>query len=92
MARLLLPVITPRNASGQASRTMPGPTVRSVLVALVSDFPAVRAQLFDEDGQVRAHIKVLVNGTDIRGLQGQDTVLADCDEVCLIAAMAGRWR
>jgi molybdopterin synthase sulfur carrier subunit len=63
-----------------------------VLGALVSDFPGVRAQLFDEDGQVRAHIKVFVNGTDIRSLQGQDTVLADRDEVCLVAAMAGAWR
>ena len=87
MAKLVLPAITPRNAGGEATLATPGPTVRSVLGALVSDFPAVRAQLFDEDGQVRPHIRVFVNGTDICGLQGQDTVLAERDEVYLIAAM-----
>jgi molybdopterin converting factor small subunit len=91
MAKLLLPAVAPRGAGAQGTLTVPGPTVRSVLGALVSDFPAARAQLFDEDGQVRAHIKVFVNGDDIRSLQGQDTVLADRDEVYLVAAPAAGW-
>lgn len=95
VAKLLLPAIPaipPRGAGGEAALPMPGQTVRSVLGALVSDIPAVRAQLFDEDGQVRAHITVFVNGTDIRGLQGQDTVLSDRDEVSLVAVCTGGWR
>jgi molybdopterin converting factor small subunit len=89
MAKLYLPAIMRRNAGGHPTLTVPGPTVASVLGTLVTDFPAVRAQLLDEDGQVRAHIKVFVNGDDISHLQGQDTALGDRDELHLIAAMAG---
>jgi molybdopterin converting factor small subunit len=89
MAKLYLPTIMRRNAGDQATLMVPGQTVASVLDRLVTEFPAVGSQLLDEAGRVRAHINVFVNGEDIRDLQGHDTVLADRDEVYLVAAMAG---
>lgn len=89
MAKLYLPTIMRHNAGGHSTLTVPGQTVAAVLGRLVTDFPAVRAQLLDEAGQVCGHVKVFVNGDDISQLQGQDTVLADRDEIHLITAMAG---
>jgi sulfur-carrier protein len=89
MAKLYLPTIMRRNANNQSTLTVPGQTVASVLDQLVADFPAVGEQLLDNAGQVRPHIKVFVNGDDIRDLQGRDTTLGDRDEIYLIAAMAG---
>lgn len=89
MAKLYLPTIMRANAGGKATMSVPGATVASVLGTLVADFPGIRGLLLDDDGQLRAHIKVFVNGDDIRDLQGQATTLEDRDEVQLIAAMAG---
>lgn len=89
MAKLYLPTIMRRNTGGQASLTLPGPTVASLLGILVADFPAIRDQLLDDAGKLRSHIKVFVNGNDIRDLQGQDTTVSERDEVQLITAMAG---
>lgn len=92
MAKLYLPTIMRRNVGGQATLTVPGQTVASVLDKLVADFPGVAAQLLDETGCLRAHINVFVNCDDIRNLQGQETAVDDRDEVYVIPAMAGGQR
>jgi sulfur-carrier protein len=48
-----------------------------------------RDVLLDEDGTVRDYLKVMVNGEDIRDLDGTETKLKDGDEVVMFQTIAG---
>lgn len=63
-------------------------TVRDVLKALLSDYPALRGALC-EDGELRTYITVLVNGTNVRQSEGLDTPLSDGDEVAIFPPVSG---
>jgi molybdopterin synthase sulfur carrier subunit len=78
-----------RVTGGQSTVRVAGSTVGEVLDALERQYPGIRPQLFDEDGQVRTFINVFVNGTEIRQLEGLATPLREADEVSIIPAMAG---
>lgn len=48
-----------------------------------------RDVLLDEDGTVRDYLKVMVNGEDIRDLDGTETKLNDGDEIVMFQTIAG---
>jgi molybdopterin synthase sulfur carrier subunit len=48
-----------------------------------------RDVLLDEDGTVRDYLKVMVNGDDIRDLDGTETKLNDGDEIVMFQTIAG---
>ena len=66
-----------------------GSTVRDALADLEARFPGVRGRIYGEDGKLRRFVNVYVNDEDIRFLQGEDTALAEGDEVSIVAAIAG---
>jgi molybdopterin synthase sulfur carrier subunit len=45
--------------------------------------------LFDDKGNIRDYLKVMVNGEDIRELDGLSTVLNDGDQVVIFQTIAG---
>jgi sulfur-carrier protein len=45
--------------------------------------------LLDENGEIRDYLKVMVNGEDIRDLNGIDTPLNDGDEIVMFQTIAG---
>jgi len=45
--------------------------------------------LLDDDGTVRDYLKVMVNGEDIRDLDGTETKLNDGDEIVMFQTIAG---
>ena len=45
--------------------------------------------LFDDKGNIRDYLKVMVNGEDIRELDGLNTVLKDGDQVVIFQTIAG---
>jgi MoaD family protein len=51
--------------------------------------PALGGALFSEEGDLRPHFHVLVNGRNIRLLAGLDTRLQDGDTVSLITPIGG---
>ncbi|MBL8111456.1 MAG: molybdopterin-synthase adenylyltransferase MoeB, partial [Acidobacteria bacterium] len=64
--------------------------VSGALAALFGSYPALRAQLVEEDGvRVRSFVNLYVNGEDIRFLDGLKTPLADGDELSIVPAIAG---
>src|SRR5689334_15009146 len=89
MPRIYLPAIMRKNADGQSTLCVDGGTVRQVLSNLVGLYPGVEAQLFDQSGNLQRHINLYVNDEDIRSLGGDDTPLADRDEILVLPAMAG---
>jgi molybdopterin synthase sulfur carrier subunit len=45
--------------------------------------------LFDENGNLRDYLKVMINGEDIRDINGIDTPLKDGDQIVMFQTIAG---
>ena len=45
--------------------------------------------LLDDNGRIRDYLKVMLNGEDIRDIQGLDTPLKDGDQVVMFQTIAG---
>ncbi len=45
--------------------------------------------LFDDKGEIRDYLKVMVNGEDIRDIKGLETPLKDGDQVVIFQTIAG---
>ncbi len=65
-----------------------GGTVRELLDDLMDQFPALRAQLVEDD-DIAPFVNVYLEGEDVRTLEGLDTPVDDDATVILLPAMAG---
>jgi len=67
----------------------PGNTVGDVIATLDRDFPLLRGYILDDQGRVRRHIAVFVDGA----LRPRDTVLSeavdDASEIYVFQALSG---
>ena len=89
MSTVKFPAVLRANVGGAREVDASGSTIGEVLDHLVGTYPALRDQLFTEDGELNRFVNVYVNGQDVRYLDGQATPVADRDEVRLLPAMAG---
>ena len=64
-------------------------TVGEALVALRGKTPAALDRIMDEQGAVRRHVNVFVNGENIRFLDGLNTPTGDGATIMVIAAVSG---
>ncbi len=64
-------------------------TVQQVLQILADAVPAISARLFDEQGNVRRHINVLVNGGNVALRQGFNTALSEGDRLTILPPVGG---
>ena len=79
-----------RRLTGNRTRVeMGGETVAEVLAELDNAYPGFSELLWDEKREIPAHINVYLNNREINSLQGQQTPVADGDEVAVIPAIAG---
>ena len=72
-------------AGGRAVVEAEGDTVRAV----VGGIEGVRQRVLDDQGQVRVHVNLFVNGAHIRELDGLNTAVSDGDEVVILPAVSG---
>ena len=63
-----------------------GATLALLMADLERQFPGIRFRMVDEQGAIRAHIKVFVNREQARDLE---RALAPRDEVLIVAALSG---
>jgi sulfur-carrier protein len=63
-----------------------GATVAELLSDLNRLYPGIRFRMIDEQDSIRPHIKLFVNGEQIRTL---DTPLKAADEVQILQALSG---
>lgn len=68
--------------------TGPGETVGDALSALVAKHPGVADRIY-EDGDLRDHINVLRNGTNVHTEDGLETKLEEGDELALFPPVSG---
>ncbi len=63
-----------------------GATIAGLLEDLNRRFPGIRFRMIDEQDAIRPHMKIFVNGDQIRRL---DTPLSENDEVHILQALSG---
>jgi sulfur-carrier protein len=75
------------NGASEIDVTLPADsTVDALLAAIDAEFPGLAFRVRDEQGRLRQHMKVFVNGELRRDLT---TTIADTDEVMLLQALSG---
>ena len=89
LSTVKFPAVLRANVGGAREVEATGATIGEVLDSLVGTYPALKDQLFADDGELNRFVNVYVNGQDVRYLDGSSTPVAEADEVRLLPAMAG---
>lgn len=63
-----------------------GSTIAEMLADLDRRFPGIRFRMIDEQGGIRQHIRIFVNGEAVKGL---GVPLVASDEVHILQALSG---
>ena len=67
-----------------------GATLQQLIKTLVTRFPPMGVELFDENGNLRGHVHVFVNGRDAPFLDDQmETVINPSDTISVFPAVGG---
>ena len=66
-----------------------GSTVGEALANLAGQYPDLKHQIYEDDVKLRGFVNVLVDGTNIKKLNGLETKLAQSATVMLVPAIAG---
>ena len=66
-----------------------GGTVESLLDGLAGTHPALERRVRDEQGSLRRHVNLFVNGDNTKDLDGMATRLAPSDELSILPAISG---
>ncbi len=66
-----------------------GQTIGGLLGTITSKYPALRQQIFEETGELKKFVTVLVAGRNIDFLDSMNTRLKEGDEVALLPSMEG---
>jgi molybdopterin synthase sulfur carrier subunit len=67
-----------------------GSTARQLVDEIVRIYPALERELFDDQGNLYGHVHVVINGRDIRYLEGSlEKVISAQDRVSLFPAIGG---
>ncbi|MFO7681423.1 MAG: ubiquitin-like small modifier protein 1 [Chloroflexota bacterium] len=84
---------TLRPIVGQKTVELPiveGFTVQDVLEAIVETYPALRAELMDENGQLLGHVHLFINGRDAPYLDNMmATQIKATDKIDVFPAVGG---
>ncbi len=89
MAKVRIPKVLQAQTGGQAEVEAAGANVGEVLGALTDAYPATRAQLFGEAGDLNRYVNIYLNDEDVRVLNGLETAVRDTDTLVILPAMAG---
>ena len=71
------------------SATLPGETVAELLERYFASWPAVRSYVLDDQGEVRHHVKVLVDGSNIKDRRKLTDRIKQTSEVYVFQALSG---
>ena len=87
--RVRIPTPLRTLTGGQADVTADGGDVAACLSDLEAKFPGMANRILETDGEVKRVVNLVVNGEDLRFLQGTGTALKTGDELSIVPAMAG---
>jgi len=78
-----------RNVGPDEPKRYCGRTLREVLDAVAQDFPRLPGYLFDDQGQLRKHLAIFVDGSMQSRDQALSCPLTDESEVHIFQALSG---
>ena len=85
MALVTLRAPLSQRAGGASEHDLPGATVGEVLRELERRHPPIVGWILDEQGRVRPHVNVFVNGERT----GEDAVVVDADVLHVLPSISG---
>lgn len=89
MAKILIPTPLRQFTGGADTVEATGATVGEVLGALTTAHPALKKNLYNDEGKLRSFVNIYVNDEDIRYLSKEATDVAAGDTVSIIPSIAG---
>ena len=87
--QVVLPTAFTRHTDGRKQFESSAQNLPALLAEVDHTFPALAAQIKDENGKLRKFINIYINDEDIRFLGGDAYTFQDGDEVMLIPSIAG---
>jgi molybdopterin converting factor small subunit len=75
-----------RSYTEQGEAQASGSTLAAVLADLERQYPGIRFRMIDEQDRIRRHIRIFVNGAQVRDLSQPLNVT---DEVVIVQALSG---
>jgi sulfur-carrier protein len=88
MSVVRIPPMLRDQVDGKRQVEAHGETVRDLLDDMMSQFPALRRQIVEDD-DLAPFVNVYVEGEDVRTREGLDTEVREGSTVILLPAMAG---
>lgn len=68
---------------------VPGATVREALEALFADSPRLRSYILDDQGRLRRHVNIFVDGEAVRDRDGLRDAVGPHGEIYVLQALSG---
>ena len=84
-----IPTVLRSAVGGQSVVRVDGSTIGEVLATVSAQYPAVSAQLFNDDGSLHRFLNIYVNDDDVRYIGGLEAPVSPGDEITLLPAVAG---
>jgi MoaD family protein len=84
-----LPTILRKHAGDQPEVRTDGETLGAVLDTLEERYPGLTLGIRGEDGALRRHVNVYLNGEDVRYLGSLDAPVKGGDTIAILPAVAG---
>ncbi|HEY3361442.1 MAG TPA: ubiquitin-like small modifier protein 1 [Methanosarcina sp.] len=84
-----------REEAGTSELQLSGEKVIDVLLSLTEKYPELKDLIFEKpEGESEApvmcgSINVLINGNNVRHLEGLDTILSEADELAILPPVSG---
>ena len=89
IVRVVIPRALAEFAGGQTELSVEGATVRELVAAIGTAYPALARRIVDETGELRRHVNVYVGLEECRRLGGLDAVVPEGVDVSVIGSIAG---
>lgn len=84
-----VPTVLRKHTGGARVVVAEGATVAALIDQLDKQFPGLKSEILQGDGQVRQFVNIYVNDEDIRYLDRLDTKVQDGDSLAILPAVAG---
>lgn len=89
MARVIIPTPLRKFTNNTSAFEAQKLTVKDVISELIQQYPDIKFNIIDEDGQLRRFIKVFVGDQDINSLDQENTKVESDTVISIIPAIAG---
>jgi len=84
-----VPTVLRKHTGGARVVQADGSTIAGVIESLDRQFPGLKGELLNDEGQLRQFVNIYLNDEDIRYLGRLETELAEGDRVAILPAVAG---